>query len=216
MQNYPENEYLSLSALQHMLFCKRQCALIHVEQLWEENLFTAEGRIMHERVDRGDHVDKGRVKIAYALPLKSSRLGISGIADAVEFHKNQKAKSPWIPYPVEYKRGKPKKNLSDKVQLCAQALCLEEMLDLRVERGALFYGKTRRRLNVDFNINLRNQTQKTCEELHDMIASGVTPQPRYEKKCDTCSFFNLCLPKTIEKQRKVSTWIKRMIRNESR
>ncbi len=213
MGNYPENELLSLSALQHLLFCRRQCALIHIEQLWVENLFTAEGRVMHERVDRGDRVDKGRVKISYALPLKSARLGISGIADAVEFHRHKEC--PWIPFPVEYKRGKPKKNLSDKVQLCAQALCLEEMLNLEVKKGAVFYGKTRRRLDVDFDADLRRQTAKTCEELHAMVASGETPRPLYGKKCDTCSFLNVCLPKTIAKQRKVSTWINRMIRNET-
>ncbi len=213
MGNYPENEFLSLSALQHLLFCRRQCALIHIEQLWVENLFTAEGRVMHERVDRGDRVDKGQVKISYGLPLKSARLGISGIADAVEFHRHKGSKGTWIPFPVEYKRGKPKKNLSDKVQLCAQALCLEEMLNLKVGKGALFYGKTRRRLDVDFDANLRRQTEKTCEKLHAMVASGKTPRPLYGKKCDTCSFLNVCLPQTIAKKRKVSTWINRMIHN---
>ena len=213
MKQYTEEEYLSLSALQHILFCKRQCALIHIEQLWIENKFTAEGRIMHERVDRGDQTDRGRMRIEYSLPLKSSVLGITGKADVVEFHLKEGLEKTWIPFPVEYKRGKPKKNLSDKVQLCAQALCLEEMLNVKVETGALFYGKTRRRLDVIFDENLRGFTLETSEELHGMIASGITPPPHYEKKCDTCSFLKLCLPKTIEKQRKVSSWIKRMIQN---
>ncbi|MCP4682287.1 MAG: CRISPR-associated protein Cas4 [Desulfobacterales bacterium] len=214
MSKYTEDEYLSLSALQHILFCKRQCALIHIEQLWVENRFTAEGRIMHERVDRGDQVNRDQVRIEYTLPLKSRVLGITGKADVVEFHLKEGLKKFWVPYPVEYKRGKPKKNLSDKVQLCAQALCLEEMLNVKVETGALFYGKTRRRLEVVFDENLRDFTMKTSEELHGMISSGITPPPHYEKKCDTCSFLNLCLPKTIEKQRTVSSWIKRMIHNE--
>ena len=214
MSKYTEDEYLSLSALQHILFCKRQCALIHIEQLWVENRFTAEGRIMHERVDRGDQVNRDQVRIEYSLPLKSRALGITGKADVVEFHLNEGLEKFWIPFPVEYKRGKPKKNLSDKVQLCAQALCLEEMLNVKVETGALFYGKTRRRLDVVFDENLRDFTMKTSEELHGMISSGITPPPHYEKKCDTCSFLNLCLPKTIEKQRTVSSWIKRMIHNE--
>jgi len=214
MSKYTEDKYLSLSALQHMLFCERQCALIHIEQLWVENRFTAEGRIMHERVDRGDQVDRGRVKIEYALPLKSSVLGVTGKADVVEFHLKEGSKKVWIPFPVEYKRGKPKKNFSDKVQLCAQALCLEEMLNVKVETGALFYGKMRRRLDVAFDENLRELTIKTSEELHRMFSSGVTPPPHYEKKCDTCSFFKLCLPKTIEKKRTVSSWIKRMILKE--
>ncbi len=210
MTSYTEDEYLSLSALQHILFCKRQCALIHIEQLWVENQFTAEGRIMHERVDRGDQMDRGRVRIEYALPLKSSVLGITGKADVVEFYLKDGLEKQWMPFPVEYKRGKPKKNLSDKVQLCAQALCLEEMLSVKVDAGALFYGKTRRRLDVLFEEDLREITIKASEELHTMFSSGITPKPHYEKKCDTCSFFNLCMPKTIGKKRNVSSWIKKM------
>ena len=210
MTLYIEDELLPLSALQHILFCKRQCALIHIEQLWVENKFTAEGRIMHERVDRGDQSDKGRMKIEYSLPLKSSVLGVTGKADVVEFHLKEGLEKLWIPFPVEYKRGKPKKNLSDKVQLCAQALCLEEMVCVKVEKGALFYGKTRRRLDVVFDENLREFTMRTSEELHDMIASGITPMPHYTKNCDTCSFLNLCIPKTIGKKRNVLSWIRKM------
>ncbi|WP_457553049.1 CRISPR-associated protein Cas4 [Desulfobacula sp.] len=214
INQYAENEYLSLSALQHMLFCKRQCALIHVEQLWIENKFTAEGRIMHERVDRGDQIDRGRVKVEYGLPLKSRILGITGKADVVEFHLKDNLKKKWIPFPVEYKRGKPKKNFSDKVQLCAQALCLEEMVGVGVETGALFYGKTRRRLDVIFDKKLRELTLKTAREVHEMISSEITPPPFYEKKCDTCSFLQLCLPKAIGKKRKISSWIEKMILKE--
>jgi CRISPR-associated exonuclease Cas4 len=210
MGRYTENEYLSLSALQHILFCKRQCALIHIEQLWVENIFTAEGRVMHERVDKGDQIDRNRIKVEYALPLKSSALGITGKADVVEFHLKADFEKQWVPFPVEYKRGKPKKNLSDKVQLCAQALCLEEMLGVTVAKGALFYGKIRRRLDVAFDDKLRMYTIRTSEKLHEMIASRITPPPHYEKKCDTCSFVNLCMPKAIGKNRKVSSWIKKM------
>ena len=211
MKTYLEKDYLSLSALQHILFCKRQCALIHIEQMWVENRYTAEGRVMHERVDRGDQIDRGRVRIEYSLPLKSRLLGVSGKADAVEFHRQDSANEKWMPFPVEYKRGKPKKNLSDKVQLCAQALCLEEMLDVKIEAGAIFYGKTRRRLDVLFDDDLREKTIKTARDLHEMISSGITPPPKYAKKCDTCSFISLCLPKAIEKKRMVSSWIERMI-----
>ncbi len=214
MKTYLEKEYLSLSALQHILFCKRQCALIHIEQLWVENRYTAEGRVMHERVDRGDQIDRGRVRIEYSLPLKSRLLGVSGKADAVEFHRQDLESEEWMPFPVEYKRGKPKKNLSDKVQLCAQAMCLEEMLDVSIETGALFYGKTRRRLDVMFDNDLREKTIKTARELHGMISSGITPPPKYSKKCDTCSFISLCLPKVIEKKRTVSSWVKRMIQKD--
>ncbi len=210
MGRYTENEYLSLSALQHILFCKRQCAFIHIEQLWVENVFTAEGRVMHERVDKGDQVDRNRIRIEYALPLKSRTLGITGKADVVEFHLKSDSEKQWVPFPVEYKRGKPKTNLSDKVQLCAQALCLEEMLGVTVAKGALFYGKIRRRLNVAFDDELRMSTIKTSEELHEMITSRITPPPHYEKKCDTCSFVDLCMPKAIGKNRKVSSWIRKM------
>jgi CRISPR-associated exonuclease Cas4 len=211
MKIYPEKEYLALSALQHMLFCKRQCALIHIEQLWVENKFTAEGRVMHERVDRGDQMDRGKIRIEYSLPLKSRCLGITGKADVVEFHRQDSVGKKWMPFPVEYKRGKPKKDLSDKVQLCAQAMCLEEMLDVSIEAGALFYGKTRRRLDVIFDDDLRDKTKATARELHDMFSAGITPPPRYEKKCDTCSFFSVCMPKTIGKKRNVAAWLKQTV-----
>jgi CRISPR-associated exonuclease Cas4 len=165
-------------------------------------------------VDRGDQIDRGRVRIEYSLPLKSRLLGVSGKADAVEFHRQDSASEKWIPFPVEYKRGKPKKNLSDKVQLCAQAICLEEMLDVKIEAGAIFYGKTRRRLDVLFDDDLRDKTIKTARDLHEMISSGITPPPKYAKKCDTCSFISLCLPKAIEKKRTVSSWLKRMIQKD--
>lgn len=214
MKIYRESEYIMLSALQHMLFCERQCALIHVEQLWVENKFTAEGRVMHERVDRGDQEDRGRIRVEYSLPLKSRQLGISGKADVVEFHLSDDGDKHWVPFPVEYKRGKPKKNHSDKVQLCAQAICLEEMLDRQVENGALFYGKTRRRLNVEFDEDLRRMTRDTAEKVHYLIATGKTPSARYEKKCDTCSFFNLCLPRTVGKKRKVTSWLDNVVNKE--
>ncbi len=168
---------------------------------------------MHERVDRGDQADRGRVRVEYGLPLKSQRLGLTGKADVVEFHR-ESASGQWKPFPVEYKRGKPKKDLSDKVQLCAQALCLEEMLDTAIEEGALFYGKTRRRLNVMFDDGLKDKTVKTAVELHEMFESGITPPPEYAKKCDTCSFLSLCLPKSIEKKRTVASWLKKMVRED--
>lgn len=214
MPMFKETEFIQLSALQHMLFCERQCAFIHVEQLWVENRFTAEGRIMHERVDRGDRKEGVRIRVEYGLPLKSHRLGIAGVADVVEFHLEKGDPNQWIPFPVEYKRGKPKKDASDKVQLCAQALCLEEMLHLRVDKGALFYGKTRRRLNVPFDDDLRRITRETALKVHELIQYGITPFARYEKKCDTCSFTNLCMPKTIGKKRNVTSWLKSVLSKE--
>ncbi len=207
---YNEDDLLPVSALQHLLFCERQCALIHIEQLWAENLFTAEGRIMHERVHAEERESRGKIRIEYGMPLRSLRLGLIGKADVVEFHRQ--ADGTWQPFPVEYKRGKPKKNNSDKVQLCAQALCLEEMMDVPVPDGALFYGKTRRRLDVVFDGTLRELTEDTAMRLRELIEPGRTPRPVYAKKCDSCSLAGMCLPKTMEKKKSVKRYLSRAVR----
>ena len=208
---YSEDDLIPLSALQHILFCERQCALIHIEQIWSENLFTAEGRIMHERVHEADRESRGDIRIEFAMWLRSFRLGLIGKADVVEFHRRPdslKAGSEvWVPFPVEYKRGKPKKDNCDKVQICAQALCLEEMLDVEVPCGALFYGKKRRRTDVVFDEALRRQTEDTAMRLHELIASGRTPKPVYSPKCDSCSLVHLCLPKILGKKRSVKHYL---------
>ncbi|GLI34276.1 CRISPR-associated protein Cas4 [Desulforhabdus amnigena] len=218
---YTEEDLLPLSALQHLLFCERQCALIHIEQIWVENLYTAEGRVMHERVDSGRSESRRDVRLAFGLPLRSLRLGLTGKADAVEFHREEgktggerSSSSPlWRPFPVEYKRGRPKKELWDKVQLCAQAMCLEEMLDVEVPRGALFYGKTRRRVDVVFDAELRRKTEETAGRLHDLIASGVTPPAVYDEKCESCSFISLCLPKATGGKRSVARYLAEMMQS---
>lgn len=208
---FTEDELLPLSALQHLLFCERQCALIHIEQAWAENRFTAEGRIMHERVDEAGRESRGRVRTANGLPLRSLRLGLSGKADAVEFHREgdggSDAASVWRPFPVEYKRGKPKQNDCDLVQLCAQALCLEEMLEVAVPEGALYYGKPRRRLAVVFAELLREKTREAARRLHELINSGHTPQARYEKKCESCSMLSVCMPKVTGAHRSVRRYM---------
>ncbi len=179
------------------MYCERQCALIHIEQLWTENLFTAEGRIMHDKVDTANREVRGKVRIDYGVPLRSLRLGLIGKADVVEFHK--KDDGAWIPFPVEYKRGKPKKDNCDKVQLCAQALCLEEMLNVEIPGGALFYGQTRHRHDVIFDEALRVETEEAAKRVHELIESGITPKPVYSKKCKLCSLLNICLPKVSSK-----------------
>ena len=209
---YDESSLIPISGLQHVLFCPRQCALIHVEQQWEENRFTAEGRVLHERVDRGDSSDKGKIRITYSLQIHSLSLGLSGIADVVEFHPSSENKNSFIPFPVEYKRGKPKKDLTDKVQLCAQAMCLEEMLCVPVPAGALFYGQPRRREDVVFDEYLRNETRKAAESFHRLVDSGITPQPVYEKKkCDSCSFLEKCMPLVIGKKRSALKWLEKAV-----
>lgn len=204
-KTYSEDDLIQLSSMQHYLFCPRQCALIHVEQVWAENRLTAEGRIMHDKVHEEGHASRGGVRIERAVPLRSLRLGVSGIADVVEFHRQQDGK--WKPFPVEYKRGKPKPDDCDRVQLCAQAICLEEMLHVEISAGAIFYGKTRHRHDVVFDESLRHETEETARRVHELIEAGITPKPVYEPKCDSCSLLELCLPKAMAKTRSVKKYL---------
>jgi len=207
--SYPEDELMPISALPHLMFCRRRCALIHIEQLWDENLFTAQGRVMHERVHEVGGESRGNVRIERGVPLRSLRVGLIGKADVVEFHRKEGEK--WLPFPVEYKRGKPKVDDSDKVQLCAQAFCLEEMLNLEIPGGSIFYGKTRRRLDVSFDGGLRKQTEKAAQEVHELLTSGRTPEPVYTKKCERCSLVNQCLPKVIQKKPSVKRYLEKAV-----
>ena len=200
---FTEDDLLPLSALQHLLFCERQAALIHVERVWAENPFTIEGKYLHDRVDSGQAESRGDLRIARGLPLRSFRLGLSGKADAVELHRLSAGEpgatlpgvpGAWRPFPVEYKRGRPKRHRADEVQLCAQALCLEEMLGTAVPAGALFYGQTRRRLEVAFGAGLRRETEEAAARMHELFDSGVTPPPVREPKCDQCSLLEICMP----------------------
>jgi len=204
--SYSEDDFIMVSALQHFMFCRRQCALIHIEQIWAENRLTAEGRIMHDKVHEEGSESRGNVRIERALPLRSLRLGLTGVADVVEFHRQ--LDGSWQPFPVEYKRGKPKPDDCDMVQLCAQAMCLEEMLGVSIAEGAIFYGKTRRRLDVAFHERLRSETEAIAGQVHALIDGGITPAPVYEKKCDSCSLFEICLPKTVEKLNSVENYLK--------
>lgn len=193
-----------LSALQHLLYCERQCALIHVERIWVENRYTAEGRLLHERSDAGGTEVRGDLRIARGLGLRSDRLGLVGRADVVEFHRvadgsGQGVALPgvegrWRPVPVEYKRGRPKGRSFDNVQLCAQALCLEEMLGVEVPTGALFYGKTRRRTDVRFDRELREETEGAARRVHELIAAGRVPPPPADERCERCSLLDACMP----------------------
>ncbi len=206
---FEEEDLIMLSALQHYIFCERQCALIHIEQVWAENRLTAEGRIMHERVHEEGNESRGDVRIARGVPLRSLGLGIVGMADVVEFHRVDR--NHWQPFPVEYKRGKPKTDDSDKIQLCAQAICLEEMLSVAVPRGALFYGRTRRRFDVLFDDSLRIEVNETAKSVHELIASGITPPAVYEKRCESCSLLGECMPKNMEKRSSVKRYLKQMV-----
>jgi CRISPR-associated exonuclease Cas4 len=214
---YSEDDLLPLSALQHLLFCERQCALIHIERQWSENRYTAEGRIMHERVHAADRDSRGKIRIEFGVPLRSLGLGLVGQADVVEFHKVEGLQGQlqlWQPFPVEYKRGKAKKENWDRVQLCAQAICLEEMLGVVIPGGALFYGKTRRRQEVGFDDALRAETADAARRLHALVASSRTPGPVLTAKCENCSFLGLCLPKTIGRQKSALDYLKKIVKEE--
>jgi CRISPR-associated exonuclease Cas4 len=173
---------------------------------------------MHERVDSGRNETRGDVRLSFSLPLRSLRLGLVGKADVVEFHREKpdSGKEPsasviWRPFPVEHKRGRPKKELWDKVQLCAQAMCLEEMLATDVPSGALFYGKTRRRVDVVFDMDLRRETEDTAIRLHDLFSRGQTPPPVLKSVCENCSFLEICLPHALERPKKVHNYLKTML-----
>lgn len=189
---FNEEDYIQLSSIQHFIFCPRQCALIHVDGLWNENVFTTRGKIMHEKVDSDEDEIRGAKHIVRSLNIYSRKLGLAGRCDVVEFVDiTSKSGSA---YPVEYKSGQPKKNSSDMAQLCAQALCLEEMLNIPVNEGAIFYGKPRRRLIVDLDAGLRKETEKIIDAVHNIIRNRIIPAAKYEKKCDSCSLNDFCMP----------------------
>jgi CRISPR-associated exonuclease Cas4 len=193
-----EGDPLLISALQHAVYCLRQAALIHIERLWEENRFTAEGRVLHDVVhEEGSRTSRG-VRRVTAVPLACRRLNLAGIADVVEFRAS--SADGETPFPIEYKRGKPKRHRADEVQLCAQALCLEEMTGRRVLEGALFYGETKRRVLVPFDSELRQLTEDTAVAFGALVAQGRTPPPVYRaERCRACSLIEMCRPKAMRK-----------------
>lgn len=199
----PEDELIPISALQHMLYCPRRCALIHIERQWAENRFTTEGHLLHERADAGGRERRRGVRIARSVALRSLRLGVSGIADVVEVRGDDGSV-----YPVEYKRGRPTRHRADQVQLCAQALCLEEMLDRPVAEGALFYGRSRRRRVVAFDRELRALTECVVADTRKLLGGGRTPPPEYEAaKCEACSLKDLCQPRKPRGAGVVDRWL---------
>jgi CRISPR-associated exonuclease Cas4 len=202
----PQSEdcLLPISALQHFLFCPRQCALIHIERIWAEDGATAEGRVVHERVDSGRPDRRAGVRTVRGLVLRSLTHSLAGRADVVEFEGD-------VPYPVEYKRGRPKSHRADEVQLCAQALCLEEMFDQPVPEGALFYAETKKRSRVAIDAELRALTIDIASRTAAMIAIGETPLPVTKSGCRRCSLANACQPERLEKPPSVQRWLLRQL-----
>jgi CRISPR-associated exonuclease Cas4 len=246
---FPEDQFIPISALQHWLYCPRQCALIHLEQAWSENKFTAEGRVMHENAHEGADETKAGIRITRGMPVISQNLGLSGQCDVVEFRptggdlkfeisdlklpsdgsladseshflKSQisNLKSPGTAQrvqPVEYKRGKPKAHRADEVQLCAQAVCLEEMLQIHIESGSLYYGEKRRRTEVLFDEPLRNLVRTTTEEVRACFNSRRTPLAEYDpRRCDACSLIDFCQPKALRFKRGAAVWFSSAVKSQ--
>lgn len=202
--SYTEEEYLLLSGLQHFTFCRRQWALIHIENLWAENYRTIDGQLMHDRAhDTSFKESRGDLIITRGVSLFSPTLGVSGQCDVLEYKRGEggipmKGKDGlWQPYPVEYKRGTPREDSADALQLCGQAMCLEEMLCCEISRGALYYGEIRRRVEVEFTESLRSSVREALEEMHDLYRRAHTPKVKPTKSCNACSLKELCLPKLL-------------------
>lgn len=211
---YAEEDFLALSGLQHFVFCRRQWALIHIENQWLENYRTIDGALMHEKAhDRENEESRGNLLIKRGVSVYSAGLGVSGQCDVLEYRRSDDGiplpgkDGLWQPYPVEYKRGKPKTDNSDKLQLCAQAMCLESMLCCNIPEGALFYGEIRRREAVPFTDELRAQVREQLAQMHELYKKGHTPKAKPTKRCAACSLKELCLPE-LTKKRSVSVYLK--------
>ena len=209
-----------ISGLQHFRFCRRQWALIHIEQQWAENLRTTEGALLHERAhDEQLRESRGDTIITRSLHVYSLTLGLSGQCDVVEFHRDERGvplhgyEGTWLPYPVEYKRGHAKQDGCNELQLCAQAMCLEEMLCCEIPRGALYYGEPRRRTEVDFTPELRQEVRALLEEMHALYVRGSTPKVKPTKGCNACSLKGLCLPKLM-RSKSVSAYLRSAMEGE--
>lgn len=214
-----ENDYLMLSGIQHFSYCKRQWALIHLEQLWQENFYTVEGQSVHERVnDVSLDGTRNNTRTVRSMPLVSHTLKLTGIADIVEFIKVDETESIhavklphkkglWQAYPIEYKRGKEKAGDCDELQLCAQCICLEEMLKTKIDHGYIYYHLTKRRVEVIFTEELRSKVVQMAKEMNNIFVSGRTPEVNYGKWCKGCSLINLCEPEIFSNQRSAKSYI---------
>ena len=212
---FNEDDYLQLSGIQHFAFCRRQWAIIHIEKQWTDNYLTIDGINMHEKAhDRDASESRGDLLVIRGLAINSAKYGLSGECDVVEFRRSSNTgislkdhAGLWTPYPIEYKRGAPKENDADELQLCAEAICLEEMLCCDIQKGALYYGETRHRKEVLFTAEIRDRVSKLTAEMHEMYARGYTPKVKPSKKCNSCSLKEACLPSMLKSQ-SVSGYIK--------
>lgn len=217
---YREEDFLQLSGLQHFTFCRRQWALIHIEQQWNENVLTMKGNLFHEKVHDGYSSEKRKnVIISRGMPIHSRTLGVSGECDVVEFVQEDEGitlsnrEGKYVLYPVEYKRGKAKATDEDRMQLTAQVICLEEMFLTTIPEAYLFYGETRHRERVEITEALKDECRKLLLEMHQLYARGYTPKVRKTKKCEACSLKSICLPK-LEKSKNVESYILEHMKEE--
>jgi CRISPR-associated exonuclease Cas4 len=221
-----EDDLLPLSLLQHLAFCERRAALVYLESIWDENVFTIEGGHLHKRAHCEKTEVRGKMRIARGLRIHSLKMGLVGMADVVEFHRidNEMREKTlnidtlegvtlpgvtgrWQPFPVEYKRGHKRHEKGYELQLCGQAICLEEMLGVEIKMGAIFYGKSARRMEIPFQESLRRETEAAVNKLHDLIRVGASPPAHYEKKCESCSLMKHCMPKTNKCYQSASQYI---------
>ena len=214
LMEYREEDFLQLSGLQHFKFCRRRWALIHIENQWEENYRTIDGAILHQNAHDTEFLEsRGDRFITRGVSIYSAELGVSGQCDVLEYHRGNTGipiagkDGLWQPFPVEYKRGKPREDTGDALQLCGQAMCLESMLCCDIPEGALYYGEIRRRERVAFTPELRTQVRQMLEQMHDLYQRGYTPKVKPTKSCNACSMKELCLPKLM-KNRSVSAYLK--------
>ena len=220
---YSEEDYLMLSGIQHFAFCRRQWAMIHIEQQWEENARTTAGELMHKKAHDEKSIEKrGDLLTVRGLRISSRELGLSGQCDVVEFRRDAGGielfgyDGKWNPVPVEYKHGAPKEHQADELQLCAQAICLEEMFQTDIAQGYLFYGENRRRSQIEFTSALRKDVKKLAGEMHELFRRGYTPNVKPTKQCKACSLENLCVPK-LQKVMSVRDYMKQgMERDDGR
>lgn len=220
MIEYGDEDLLMLSGIQHIAFCERQWAFIHLEQQWAENRLTIEGNFLHEKVDDPTYINLSRGSVYLrSVSLVSRRLGLYGLSDAVELQpatnsrnviKCEKYPGDWIPIPVEYKHGKPKNNDIDEVQVCAQALCLEEIYSITINKGYLYYGEIKRRVEVVFTDELRNRTISLAERMHELYSKRITPLPIYKSHCKSCSLYDICMPETFN-NKSVNSYLKGLL-----
>lgn len=201
---YDESDFLMLSGLQHFTFCRRRWALIHIENQWAENLQTVDGELMHENAhDKDFSESRGDLIIKRGMSVFSRTLGVSGECDVLEFRRGEggiplkNRDGLWMPFPVEYKRGRPNAQSGDELQLCGQAMCLEEMLCCDIPKGAMYYGELRRRQAVEFTPELRKRVADALSQMHDLFRRGHTPKVKPNKACNACSMKELCLPKLM-------------------